>query len=90
VPAGNAFVSLASGGYHSLALRCDRSNAVSDIPKYQQLDMPVGKDVVAIARGVYRSIAFVGEPVVLLVLGLVAVILFWKRQKVEQQPKKHG
>jgi len=88
-PTGNNFVAIAGVGYHSLALRSQRSNAVSDLSKYQQFDISVGKDVVAIARGVYRGIAFIGEPVVLLVLGLAAVVLFWKRQKVENLPEKH-
>jgi len=87
-PSGNNFVAIANRGYHSLALRSQRSNAVSDLSQYQKFDTSVGKDVIAIARGVYRGIAFISEPVVLLVLGLATVVLFWKRQKVEQHPKK--
>ncbi|MGA1980761.1 MAG: hypothetical protein ABSG99_09425 [Sedimentisphaerales bacterium] len=44
--------------------------------KYQQLDVPTGADFVVIARGVYHGISAVSEPVVLLLLGSVAVMLY--------------
>jgi alpha-tubulin suppressor-like RCC1 family protein len=77
VPAGNDFVAIARGEYHSLALKSDDdSAAASGLNKYQQLDVPTGADFVAIARGMYHGISAVGEPVVLLLLGPAAVMLY--------------
>jgi alpha-tubulin suppressor-like RCC1 family protein len=77
VPAGNNFVAVARGEYHSLALKSDDDSAVeAGSNKYPQLDVPTGADFVAIARGVYHGISAVGEPVVLLLLGSVAVMLY--------------
>ena len=48
----------------------------SSVSKYPPFDISLGKDFVAIARGVYHSIVFVGEPVTLLLLSLVALVLW--------------
>ena len=76
VPAGNDFTAVAGGGYHSLALKFERSAIASGIGKYPEFDTPISKDYIAIARGVYHGIVYIGEPVVLLLLGMAAFVLY--------------
>jgi alpha-tubulin suppressor-like RCC1 family protein len=77
VPPGNGFITVARGDYHSLALVTDDDSVVqASLNSSQQLDIPAGADVVAVARGVYHGVSAIGEPVVLILLGLVAIILY--------------
>ena len=57
VPAGNDFVAIAGGGYHSLALKEDGSLAAWGGNWNGQCNVPAGNDFVAIVGGYYHSLA---------------------------------
>ncbi|MBP7934824.1 MAG: PKD domain-containing protein [Phycisphaerae bacterium] len=56
-PAGNVFVAIAAGGWHSLALKADGSIVGWGYNGYGQASPPAGNDFVAIAAGAYHSLA---------------------------------
>lgn len=91
VPAGNNFVAVARGEYHSLALKSDDDSAVeAGLNRYQQLDIPTGADFVAIPRGVSHGVSAVGEPVVFLLLSFVAVTLYTTGRSIPSGLPKNG
>ena len=56
-PAGNDFVAIAAGGYHSLALRSDGSLVGWGDNSNGETNVPAGNDFAAIAAGAYHSLA---------------------------------
>ena len=57
MPAGNNFVAIAAGYYHSLALKSDGSLASWGENVFGQTNVPAGNNFLAIAAGGYHSLA---------------------------------
>ncbi|MDY0150656.1 MAG: FlgD immunoglobulin-like domain containing protein [Candidatus Cloacimonas sp.] len=57
MPAGNDFIAIAGGGWHSVALKSDGSLVAWGWNDYGQCNVPTGNDYVAIAAGGYHSVA---------------------------------
>ncbi len=57
VPAGNDFVKIACGGYHTVALKSDGSLAACGLNEDGQCDVPQSYDFSNIAAGGYHSLA---------------------------------
>jgi len=90
VPAGRDFVAVAAGERHCLALKTDHPMETASIElSYRQLNNVVDLDFLAIARGIYYRVAILGEPVVLLLLGLMAVLLYKMPNFVIKSPNNN-
>ena len=76
VPPGTGFVAVAAGGRHSIALKNDSPVATAGVEAYKQLDTFTSRDILAVARGIYYRVAVLGEPVILLLLGFLAFLLY--------------
>ena len=76
VPSGRDYVAVAAGGRHSMALKNDSPVATASVETYKQFDTFTSRDFLAVARGIYYRVAVLGEPVILLLLGFLAVLLY--------------
>jgi alpha-tubulin suppressor-like RCC1 family protein len=77
VPHGNGFVAVAAGGRHSVALRSDQPAETAGLDVYRQIDnTAAAPNFLALARSIYYRLAVLGEPVILLLLSIIAVLLF--------------
>ena len=68
------------GGYHSLALKSEGSQATWDLNKQEHSDMPIVNEFIDLARGWKYSLAVVREPITLVLLGLGGATLLRKRK----------
>jgi len=75
-PRGTGFVAVAAGGRHSAALKSNQTVETASLDTYrQQLDIDNAVNLLAIAKGIYYRLAVLGEPAILLLLGIIAVLL---------------